>query len=63
MTLPAPPIAILTAPSTRVRTGDRRVVGGTALAEHCHTMLARQHDDVRDHLHDMPEVRDWTWTP
>jgi len=24
-------------------------------------MLARHHAYVREHLEDMPEVRDWTW--
>ncbi len=46
-----------------LRRSGRAPEHGTALAEHCHTMLARHHDYVRDHLHDMPEVRDWTWTP
>jgi xylulose-5-phosphate/fructose-6-phosphate phosphoketolase len=33
-----------------------------ALEDHCRTMLARHHDYVREHLEDMPEVRDWVWT-
>jgi xylulose-5-phosphate/fructose-6-phosphate phosphoketolase len=36
---------------------------GTELAEHCHAMLERHHGYIREHLEDMPEVRDWTWTP
>jgi len=35
---------------------------GTELAEHCQAMLDRHHAYVREHLQDMPEVRDWTWT-
>lgn len=25
-------------------------------------MLARHHGYIREHLEDMPEVRDWTWS-
>jgi len=35
---------------------------GTELAQYCQAMLDRHHDYVREHLQDMPEVRDWTWT-
>jgi len=35
---------------------------GAALAAACNTMLARHGEYVREHLEDMPEVRDWTWT-
>jgi xylulose-5-phosphate/fructose-6-phosphate phosphoketolase len=34
---------------------------GNELAEFCNAQLARHHDYVREHLEDMPEVRDWTW--
>jgi xylulose-5-phosphate/fructose-6-phosphate phosphoketolase len=41
---------------------SRRVpAGAAALEEHCEAMLGRHHDYVREHLEDMPEVRDWTW--
>jgi xylulose-5-phosphate/fructose-6-phosphate phosphoketolase len=36
---------------------------GLDLARHCEAMLERHHDYVREHFEDMPEVRDWTWTP
>jgi xylulose-5-phosphate/fructose-6-phosphate phosphoketolase len=39
----------------------RAPAGGAELEEHCKAMLARHHDHVREHLEDMPEVRDWTW--
>ena len=40
----------------------RRVPSGAAaLEEHCHAMLARHRRHIREHLEDMPEVRDWTW--
>ena len=32
------------------------------LLEHCSDMLERHHSYVREHLDDMPEVRDWVWT-
>ena len=31
------------------------------LEAHCEEMLDRHHTYVREHLQDMPEVRDWTW--
>jgi xylulose-5-phosphate/fructose-6-phosphate phosphoketolase len=36
--------------------------GVPALLEHCQEMLARHHEYVREHLDDMPEVRDWVWS-
>jgi xylulose-5-phosphate/fructose-6-phosphate phosphoketolase len=39
----------------------RRPEQANALEEHCRSMLARHHDYVREHLEDMPEIRDWTW--
>lgn len=32
------------------------------LVQECKAMLAKHHDYVREHLEDMPEVRDWVWT-
>jgi xylulose-5-phosphate/fructose-6-phosphate phosphoketolase len=41
---------------------QHRVLDGVeTLVQHCEAMLARHHDYVREHLEDMPEVRDWTW--
>lgn len=34
---------------------------GTELADFCRAQLARHHDYVREHLEDLPEVREWTW--
>ncbi len=45
-----------------LRRSSRRPAGAHALAEHCEEMLARHHGYVREHLEDMPEIRDWTWT-
>ncbi|HVV89221.1 MAG TPA: phosphoketolase family protein [Solirubrobacterales bacterium] len=38
----------------------RRPADAGRLEAHCHAMLARHHSYVREHLEDMPEVRDWT---
>ena len=32
-----------------------------AVVDHCRAMLARHETYIREHLEDMPEVRDWTW--
>ena len=34
---------------------------GAELARHCEQQLARHRDYVREHLRDLPEIRDWTW--
>jgi xylulose-5-phosphate/fructose-6-phosphate phosphoketolase len=39
----------------------RRPPGGGDLLRHCGDMLQRHHGYIREHLEDMPEVRDWTW--
>ncbi|MFF1612380.1 phosphoketolase [Amycolatopsis sp. NPDC058278] len=44
-----------------LRRSARVPEGGAALAEHCHTMLARHHGYIREHVEDMPEIRGWTW--
>jgi xylulose-5-phosphate/fructose-6-phosphate phosphoketolase len=36
---------------------------GAALADHCRAMLERHSRYIREHLEDMPEVRDWCWSP
>ena len=35
--------------------------GAAELKAYCEEMLQRHHSYVREHLEDMPEVRDWTW--
>lgn len=41
---------------------SRRVPdGANALTGYCERMLERHHDYVREHLEDMPEVRNWVW--
>jgi xylulose-5-phosphate/fructose-6-phosphate phosphoketolase len=35
---------------------------GDALADFCRAQLERHHSYVREHLEDMPEIREWTWT-
>jgi xylulose-5-phosphate/fructose-6-phosphate phosphoketolase len=44
-----------------LRWARRRPPGADELERHCNSMLARHHDYVREHLEDMPEIRDWTW--
>jgi len=39
----------------------RRPAAADALQEYCEAMLERHHVYVREHLQDMPEVRDWVW--
>jgi xylulose-5-phosphate/fructose-6-phosphate phosphoketolase len=38
-------------------------VGAETLVEHCRGMLRRHEGYVVEHLEDMPEVRDWRWSP
>ncbi|MFL6099420.1 MAG: phosphoketolase [Actinomycetales bacterium] len=45
-----------------LRRSRRAAQGGAELARHCEEMLARHHDYVREHLEDMPEIRDWAWS-
>ncbi len=45
-----------------LRRARRAVPDADALIRQCDAQLARHHDYVRDHLDDMPEVRDWVWT-
>ncbi|MBV8528347.1 MAG: phosphoketolase, partial [Candidatus Dormibacteraeota bacterium] len=35
--------------------------GAAELLAHCAAQLERHHTYVREHLEDMPEVRDWVW--
>jgi xylulose-5-phosphate/fructose-6-phosphate phosphoketolase len=44
-----------------LRRARRKPPGGADLEAHCLEMLDRHHAYVREHLEDMPEVRDWTW--
>jgi xylulose-5-phosphate/fructose-6-phosphate phosphoketolase len=44
-----------------LRRARRAPEGAEELRKHCEEMLARHHSYVREHLEDMPAVRDWTW--
>ncbi|HXS34287.1 MAG TPA: phosphoketolase family protein [Solirubrobacterales bacterium] len=44
-----------------LRRARRAPAGAAELEAHCEAMLGRHHAYVREHLEDMPEVRDWTW--
>ena len=41
----------------------RQVRGASELKEWCESQLARHEDYIVEHLEDMPEVRDWRWSP
>ena len=43
----------------RIPDGDERFA---ALATHCRAMLQQHPAYIREHLEDMPEVRDWRWS-
>jgi xylulose-5-phosphate/fructose-6-phosphate phosphoketolase len=45
-----------------LRRSRRAAETGPDLARLCESMLGRHYDYVREHLEDMPEVRDWTWS-
>jgi xylulose-5-phosphate/fructose-6-phosphate phosphoketolase len=45
-----------------LRRGGGALARRSALIEECDEALARHHHYVRDHLEDMPEVRDWVWS-
>ena len=45
-----------------LRHAPRMQERAAALIEECSTMLARHERYVREHLEDLPEVRDWVWT-
>ncbi|MBV8446317.1 MAG: phosphoketolase family protein, partial [Candidatus Dormibacteraeota bacterium] len=44
-----------------LRRVDRPLPGSAHLIQYCNDMLQRHHRYVREHLEDMPEVRDWAW--
>jgi xylulose-5-phosphate/fructose-6-phosphate phosphoketolase len=45
-----------------LRRSRRTLAGAEALEQHCEAMLTRHHGWIREHLEDMPEVREWTWS-
>jgi len=44
-----------------LRRARRLAPGARALEHFCEAQLVRHHGYIREHLEDMPEVRDWTW--
>jgi xylulose-5-phosphate/fructose-6-phosphate phosphoketolase len=44
-----------------LRRSRRRPPGAAACVEYCESMLRDHHSYTREHLEDMPEIRDWTW--
>ena len=45
-----------------LRRSGGRLPRSQALIDECHAALERHHLYSRDHLEDMPEVRDWVWS-
>jgi xylulose-5-phosphate/fructose-6-phosphate phosphoketolase len=45
-----------------IRRAPRRVEGASAVVATCTGMLERHTPWIREHLEDMPEVRDWVWS-
>ena len=45
-----------------LRRGGQKLEHREALIDQCQAELARHHLYVREHLEDMPEVRDWHWS-
>jgi xylulose-5-phosphate/fructose-6-phosphate phosphoketolase len=45
-----------------LRRAPRMAERAAPLIDRCTTMLARHEAYIREHLEDMPEVRDWIWT-
>ncbi len=44
-----------------LRRSRRIPEGGAELVAYCDSQLQRHHDYVREHLEDLPEIRDWHW--
>jgi xylulose-5-phosphate/fructose-6-phosphate phosphoketolase len=45
-----------------LRWAKRLPQGADRLAEYCDAQLARHQDYVVEHMEDLPEVKDWTWS-
>jgi len=41
----------------------RHIDGMDALRAHCQEMLDKHERYIREHLEDLPSIREWTWTP
>ncbi len=44
-----------------LRRSTRRPAGWRFLSDLCDERLAEHEDHIREHLEDMPDIRDWTW--
>nr|WP_087873391.1 phosphoketolase family protein [Arthrobacter globiformis] len=46
-----------------LRRMPRQFDGADALAEHCHRQLDAHAGYIREHFEDLPEIREWVWSP
>ena len=46
-----------------LRRMPRQLPGAEALTDHCNRQLDAHADYIREHFEDLPEVREWVWTP
>jgi xylulose-5-phosphate/fructose-6-phosphate phosphoketolase len=40
----------------------RKPANAAAVVDECHRALERHRKYVEEHMEDLPEIRDWTWT-
>lgn len=46
-----------------LRRMPRQLPGADALTDHCHRQLDAHAEYIREHFEDLPEIREWVWTP
>jgi xylulose-5-phosphate/fructose-6-phosphate phosphoketolase len=46
-----------------LRRMPRQLPGAKALTDHCNRQLDAHAEYIREHFEDLPEIREWAWTP